>query len=393
MPGGAGSVGVVSAGPPSVGASTSLYSAIRFGLELLELGLVVCHRVHDTTLRHLSSLRNNQSISFHHPTISNASMAPSVFYPPSQLSPASALALSQQAPAVLRSSPASRALFSAPEKPELWIQYESLIISCLRTGDEDAANECLRRLLARFGPENERVQAFNGLIKEAEASNNGELEDVLKEYNGLLSENDTNIPIAKRRIALLRSLGKVAEAASKLVQLLEFSPTDGEAWAELSDIYLCQGLYPQAIYAMEEVLVLAPNAWNIHARLGELLYMAATAPGVAGGSYQKYMAEALKRFSRSIELCDDYLRGYYGLKSVSQKLLNDGAKSTKQSDDNELTLPDTKTIEQLNELATAKLSEIVRHCAAHERGWRGYDEATVAAARELLSEDAPSAAK
>lgn len=44
--------------------------------------------------------------------------------------------------------------------------------------------------------------------------------------------------------------------------------------------------------------------------------MAATAPGVAGGSYQKYMAEALKRFSRSIELCDDYLRGYYGLKLV-----------------------------------------------------------------------------
>jgi hypothetical protein len=44
--------------------------------------------------------------------------------------------------------------------------------------------------------------------------------------------------------------------------------------------------------------------------------MAATAPGVAGGSYQKYMAEAIKRFARSVELCDDYLRGYYGLKLV-----------------------------------------------------------------------------
>ncbi len=44
--------------------------------------------------------------------------------------------------------------------------------------------------------------------------------------------------------------------------------------------------------------------------------MAATAPGVANGAYQKYMAEAIKRFSRSIELCDDYLRGYYGLKLV-----------------------------------------------------------------------------
>lgn len=70
-------------------------------------------------------------------------------------------------------------------------------------------------------------------------------------------------PIAKRRIALLRSLGRLPDAASALVQLLDFSPTDAEAWSELSDIYLSQGLYPQAIYAMEEVLVLAPNAWNV----------------------------------------------------------------------------------------------------------------------------------
>lgn len=58
-------------------------------------------------------------------------------------------------------------------------------------------------------------------------------------------------------------MGRVSEAASALVQLLDFSPTDAEAWSELSDIYLTQGLYPQSIYAMEEVLVLAPNAWNV----------------------------------------------------------------------------------------------------------------------------------
>lgn len=51
-------------------------------------------------------------------------------------------------------------------------------------------------------------------------------------------------------------------------------------------------------------------------------------------------------------------------------------------------MPDTSTIERLNELATAKLSEIVRRSAAHERGWRGYSEAEVAAARELIAEDA-----
>lgn len=51
----------------------------------------------------------------------------------------------------------------------------------------------------------------------------------------------------------------------------------------------------------------------MQARLGEILLMAANANGEG---QQKYLAEALKRFCRSVELCDDYLRGYYGLKKV-----------------------------------------------------------------------------
>ena len=34
-------------------------------------------------------------------------------------------------------------------------------------------------------------------------------------------------------------------------------------------------------------------------------------------STAKVLAESMRRFCRSIELCDDYLRGYYGLKLVS----------------------------------------------------------------------------
>ncbi|EGS17348.1 uncharacterized protein CTHT_0066700 [Thermochaetoides thermophila DSM 1495] len=319
-------------------------------------------------------------------------MAPLLF-PPSQLSPAEALALSKKAPTVLNSRTTN--LLSGTEKPEVWVQYENLVISCLRTGDDTAARKCLERLTERFGPANERVQALQGLYKEATAANTKELEEVLKEYEDILAENDTNIPIAKRRVSLLRSMGRVADATSALVQLLDFSPTDAEAWSELSDIYLSQGLYPQAIYAMEEVVVLSPNAWNIHARLGELHYMAAIAPGAgqgtaAGGSYQRHMVEAVKRFARSIELCDDYLRGYYGLKLVVQKLLSDETNnSAKQTDDNEAALPDTKTLERLHELATSKLAEIVRHYTANDRGWRGYNEIEIAAARELLAEGSP----
>lgn len=126
-------------------------------------------------------------------------MAPPTLLPASQLSPADALAVAQQAPAFLRSSPATvsssplNTLLYGSEKSELWLQYENLILTCLRTGDDTAAHAALRRIVSRFGDDNERVQALQGLVKEAEAQNDGELEKVLKEYNQILSVNDTNI--------------------------------------------------------------------------------------------------------------------------------------------------------------------------------------------------------
>jgi hypothetical protein len=59
----------------------------------------------------------------------------------------------------------------------------------------------------------------------------------------------------------------------------------------------------------------ANTMFKIHARLGELLLMAAKSS--QGNDASRQLSEALKRFCRSIELCDDYLRGFYGLKLVS----------------------------------------------------------------------------
>lgn len=58
-------------------------------------------------------------------------------------------------------------------------------------------------------------------------------------------------------------MGRAADAVIALTAMLDYSPTDAEAWAELSDLYLSQGLYSPAIFALEEVLVLQPNAWNV----------------------------------------------------------------------------------------------------------------------------------
>ncbi|EPE09411.1 tetratricopeptide repeat domain-containing protein [Ophiostoma piceae UAMH 11346] len=329
-------------------------------------------------------------------------MTPSLLHPAGHLSAVEALALSQQAPAVLKSLPSSgktsgastlqSLLFAPVEKAEVWITYENLLLSCLRTGDFESAQECVQRLTDRFGDDTDRVLALEGLIREAQATDDKGLQAVLKSYDDILATDDANVPIHKRRIALLRSMGKIPEAVTGLLALLDFSPTDAEAWSELADVYLEQGLYGQAVYALEEVLVLSPNAWNVHARLGEVEYMAAaTSAGGSDAASQKYAAESLKRFCRSIELCDDYLRGYYGLKVVTSYILKSGGKWPKQTNTGEdFAVPETATVQRLAQLATEKLSVIVRRYTAKEPHWSGYDEAEIVAARELLSEETSS---
>ncbi|TAQ84666.1 hypothetical protein B7494_g7005 [Chlorociboria aeruginascens] len=316
-------------------------------------------------------------------------MASSLLHPPAHLSPAMAVQLSQQAPTLLRKTPSSissysvGSLFTAAESPELWMTYENLMMSCLRTGDDESAHLCLERLTERFGVKNERLMGLRGLFQEAIAADDAALKQVLEEYDVILAKDPSNIPVSKRRIALFKSLKKPTEAITALSQLLDASPVDAEAWAELADLYVSQGMYQQGIFALEEVLLITPNAWNIHARLGEVLFMAAGADNA-----EKYLAESLRRFCRSIELCDEYLRGYYGLKLVSNRLLTLPATSRQSKSDAGLPVPDPKTIERLNEIATSKLSEIVRRAVKSEVGWEGYDKAELIAAQELLNRDA-----
>ena len=55
---------------------------------------------------------------------------------------------------------------------------------------------------------------------------------------------------------------------------------------------------------------------QLHARLGEIEFMAASSSAEGAENSYALLTDAVRRFSRSIELCDDYLRGYYGLKVV-----------------------------------------------------------------------------
>ncbi|KAN0074942.1 hypothetical protein V8E54_007553 [Elaphomyces granulatus] len=237
---------------------------------------------------------------------------------------------------------------------------EQLMFACLRTGDDKSAHDSFGQLATRFGKSNERIMGLQGLHQEATAHDKAALEAILRDYEKILSENPVNIPILKRRIAILRSLSRATDAISALVEFLEAFPTNSEAWCELSDLYLRQRMDSQAIFCLEEALLTAPNSWNLHALLGEVLYVSATSSEHQESSLV-LLIRAMRHFCRSIELCVDYTRGFYGLKLVTSLLLQEPYVkefSSTQADENN-DVPAEEVVRKLHSLAATKLTGVV----------------------------------
>lgn len=195
--------------------------------------------------------------------------------PPPQIPPPTALALSQKAPLILSTPPTSSlpwplSLLFSRETPEAWTIHENLFYSALRTGDETSARAVLSRLEARFGERNERIITLRGIYNEATAQSNADLEKVFDGYEKILKEDPTNMSIRKRRVAVLKALGRPQDALTAITVLLQNSPTDAEAWAEASELYASQAAWGQAIYSAEEVLLITPNAWTVRITSNQL---------------------------------------------------------------------------------------------------------------------------
>ncbi|KAG5517873.1 hypothetical protein PMAC_000327 [Pneumocystis sp. 'macacae'] len=192
---------------------------------------------------------------------------------------------------------------------EIWEIYEQTFLAALEVGDDELANQCLTKLLKKF-PTSISVIVLKGLYLEAI----GNTSEALKYYADILSMDESNIPISKRRIALLRSLGRTEEAVNELVKFLDIWYLDAEAWAELADIYFSFHLYKKASFCYSELLLLQPFSHLIHARYALVLYIQSfTKPDL--------LHIATKEYLRSIELYNDFLQGFCGLKQCCISLL------------------------------------------------------------------------
>ena len=143
--------------------------------------------------------------------------------------------------------------------------------------------------------------------------------------------------------------------------MLDTFPNDVEGWAELTDLYLSQGMLSQAAFCLEELILLQPFSHYVHAQYAEVLW--------ALGKE----ATALKYWSRSVELCSDFLRGWFGVKNVESLLFIANTQATKKAlanmqngnkkelvipGDEAEKVPSAEILKKLDLLSTAKLMEL-----------------------------------
>ncbi|PKI83227.1 hypothetical protein MVES_002925 [Malassezia vespertilionis] len=174
---------------------------------------------------------------------------------------------------------------------DLWAFLEQVALAAAELGNYELAELCLSRLTARF-PDSARVVLLQGTILEAK----GLLQEARTLYTDYLGKDPSNILIHKRLIAAIRSgPDGLAEATAELAEFVDTFPLDQESWLELASLYMQQNKYAQAVYALEELLLIAPHNAFYLLEYAEVLYTA----GDIGKAYKIYL--------RILELSDGIL--------------------------------------------------------------------------------------
>ncbi|KAF8513203.1 hypothetical protein JB92DRAFT_2924738 [Gautieria morchelliformis] len=243
---------------------------------------------------------------------------------------------------------------------DAWAFLEQLALASLDIGRLDIADDCLEQLTEEF-PGSPRVECLKGIRLEADDKPG----EALNFYEAALREDDTNIALWKRQIAVLRGQGPqtIPRAVEELTRYLDTFYADVEAWIELADIYSELNLYALSLQALAHVLLLASQNPFYVLRFAETAYTAGDIP------------LALKTFLRVIDMDESgpsegnaTKRAWWGVKLTSSRLLS----SSNASSDSQTLAPSAEHLKLLDELATERLAGSYSTTSA-DRQARGRD--------------------
>jgi tetratricopeptide (TPR) repeat protein len=231
---------------------------------------------------------------------------------------------------------------------EGWAFLEQLALAAIDVGRLDVAERCLGLLAERF-PDSPRVGCLTGIYMEATQSP----EVALGYYQDILNEDSANAALWKRKISVLRRMGKIDKAVEELSQFLDTFYTDVEGWLELADLYSTCNQYTYALQSLSHVLLLAPQNPFYVLQAAETAYTAADIPL----SLKMFLtAVDMTDVDDSVALADSTpegitVRAWYGVKLCTRRLLKEPRLSTSPSQ-----TPAPKNLALIDELATERLS-------------------------------------
>jgi len=192
---------------------------------------------------------------------------------------------------------------------EKWMVLEQVAVAALDMHKMPVAEDCLLLLAKRF-PGSQRVRKLKALRLEALER----YDDANDLYDAILRKDETNTVVRKRKIAVLKSMGKTAEAATELVDYLKKFMSDTEAWMELCDLYVGEQDYNKAAYCMEELLLHNPHTHLYFQKFADIKY-------TQGGFDNVEMARSY--YSRAVKLSSGAnLRALYGLMLCCSHIAN-----------------------------------------------------------------------
>jgi tetratricopeptide (TPR) repeat protein len=175
--------------------------------------------------------------------------------------------------------------------------YLSLIIG----KDQDARN-CLALLTDKFGEDlSPRIAVLKAMLLQATKGTEQAIEH-------LGSRPSDELLSLKKRVALSKYTSNSDKYVDSLLGYLDIAPLDVETWSELGEVYYSQGHLDKAIWALQEILLIQPFNYYIFARIGELEHAL-----FKRDSKRENLKASIKHFSRSVELCSNFVRGWAGL--------------------------------------------------------------------------------
>lgn len=193
------------------------------------------------------------------------------------------------------------------------IQYYDLLelefyLSLLSNKDNEAKT-CLDRIVDKFGDQDsQRTAVLKATYLEATVDPKTAIEYLSK-------RKQDELLCLKKRVSLSKKITSPGDYIKALTGYLNINPLDTEVWSELAETYYDVGHFDKAVFALQEVLLSLPFAYNIFARIGEVEHAIYKRDGDVNA-----LVSSIKHFLRSVELSANFVRGWSGVYITSKEL-------------------------------------------------------------------------